>query len=134
MYNRKVVLGLGSLCATALVGGLLAACAPSASTTGQGSGSSSARPANLASAPAMGATEQGSARQGSSAPITKAGANIRTDAQRAKVRQGKRAKSKQARAKSAQRSNVTQVKSAQGPDLFRGWQEETSTKRRVQRQ
>jgi hypothetical protein len=66
----------------------------------------------------MGAT----AREGSSAPATRAAANV-TDASRAKARQAKRAKPKVARAKSAQ-----------GPDMFQGWQEEAPSKRRVQRQ
>ena len=108
MKNRTVI--LRGLYATALAGLLLAACSQS-STTGQGSGSSSAQPAGLAAAPLMGTTGQGS-----SAPATKAATNIRTDASRAKVRQAKRAKSKQARVKSAQRPN--QVKSAQSQDMF----------------
>jgi hypothetical protein len=82
----------------------------------------------------MGTTGQGTAREGSSAPVTKAATNIRSDASRAKVRQAKRAKPKVARAKAAQRPNVTQVKSAQGPDMFQGWHEEAPNKRRPQRQ
>ena len=108
MKNRTVV--LSGLCATALAALLLTACTQS-STTGQGSGTSSAQPAGLAAAPVMGTTGQGS-----SSPVTKAVTNIRTDASRAKVRQAKRAKSKPARVKSAQRPNP--VKSAQSPDMF----------------